>query len=60
MSDALTGVLGALLFVTFLLTIAIKLNELALWIVCVIGVAGMGWAVWTDAVAPLLRGPENR
>jgi hypothetical protein len=54
MSDALTGFLGAALMIAFLVLIAIKLNELALWIVVVIGIALMLWAYWTDALGPIL------
>jgi hypothetical protein len=54
MADALTGLLGAVLMIIFLVLIAMKLNELALWIVCLIGMALMIWAFWDDDLAPLL------
>jgi hypothetical protein len=50
MSDALTGFIGAVLMITFLLLIAVKLNELALWIVFLSGIVLMLWAYWKDAV----------
>jgi hypothetical protein len=54
MADAITGFIGAALMITFLVLIAAKLNELAVWIVCLIGVALMLWALWTDDFEPLL------
>ncbi len=54
MADAITGLIGAILMITFLLLIAMKLNELALWIVCLIGIASMLWALWEDDFEPLL------
>jgi uncharacterized membrane protein YecN with MAPEG domain len=54
MSDAVTGFIGAALMIAFLLLIAVKLNELALWIVFVIGIVLMAWAYWTDALGPVL------
>lgn len=53
MADFITAVIGAVLMIVFLLLIATKLNEVALWTTCLIGIAGMVWAVWTDAIAPL-------
>lgn len=54
MADAITGFIGAALMITFLVLIATKLNELAVWIVFLIGVALMLWALWTDDFEPLL------
>lgn len=59
MSDAVTGFIGAALMITFLLLIAVKLNELPLWIVVLVGIVLMAWAFWTDALAPVL-GRESR
>ena len=59
MADAITGLIGALLMITFLLLIAMKLNELALWIVCVIGIAPMLWALWKDDFEPFLSRNPN-
>jgi hypothetical protein len=54
MADAITGFIGAALMIIFLVLIATKLNELAVWIVFLIGVALMLWALWTDDFEPLL------
>jgi hypothetical protein len=54
MADAITGLFGAVLMITFLVLIAAKLNELALWSVCLIGIALMLWALWKDDFEPLL------
>jgi hypothetical protein len=60
MADFVTGLIGVVLMLTYILFIAIKLNELALWLVCLIGFALMLWAFWTDGCAPLLgRGPRQ-
>jgi putative flippase GtrA len=59
MSDAVTGFIGAALMIAFLLLIAVKLNELALWAAFVIGIVLMVWAYWTDALGPVL-GRERR
>jgi hypothetical protein len=56
MSDTLTGLLGAVLMIAFLSAIALKLGEVALWLVCLAGIALMLWALWTDALGPLVRG----
>jgi hypothetical protein len=53
MADLITSVIGAALMVVFLLLLAAKLNEVALWAVCLIGIALMLWAVWNDTFAPL-------
>ncbi len=58
MADAITGLIGAALMSTFILLIAAKLNETPLWIVCLVGIALMLWAVGTDAVASI-RGGNN-
>ncbi len=57
--DGLTGVIGAILMITFLVLIAAKLNQLALWIVCIVGIALMLWAVWTDGFAPMFKRSGN-
>ncbi len=59
MSDAVTGFIGAVLMIAFLVLIAVKLNELALWAVALIGMALMVWAYWTDALGPVL-GRDSR
>jgi hypothetical protein len=60
MPDALTGFLGAALMIAFLVLTAVKLNEWALWIVCLIGIVPMVWAYWTDALGPVLgRGSRS-
>lgn len=53
MSDAVTGLLGAVLMIVFFVMIAAKINELALWIVCIAGLALMLWALWEDDFVPL-------
>ncbi|MGE0565188.1 MAG: hypothetical protein AB7O50_11805 [Pseudolabrys sp.] len=55
MVDALTGLIGGALMTTFVLLIAVKLNLFPLWIVILIGLALMAWAIWTDGLAPLFR-----
>ncbi len=60
MSDAVTGFIGATLMITFLLLIAVKLNESSLWIVVLVGIVLMAWAYWTDALGPVLgRAPPS-
>lgn len=60
MADFVTGLIGVVLMLAYILFIAVKLNELALWLVCLVGFALMLWAFWTDAGAPLLgRGPRE-
>jgi hypothetical protein len=60
MADFVTGLIGVVLMLAYILFIAVKLNELALWLVCLVGFALMLWAFWTDACAPLLgRAPRE-
>jgi cobalamin synthase len=61
MADFVTGLLGLALMITYILLMAVKLNELALWIVCIVGIALAICAFWVDAGASLLRGkpPQN-
>ena len=59
MADAITGLIGAILMITFLLLIAMKLNELPVWIVCFVGVASMLWSLWIDDFEPLLPRRSN-
>ena len=40
---------------TFLLLIAIKLNQVALWAVILFGIGLMAWAIWGDNIAPLFK-----
>lgn len=54
MSDAITGLLGAVLMIIFILLIAVRVNEVPLWIVCGAALALMTWAFWEDDVQPLL------
>lgn len=54
MVDAVANVLGGTLMATFLLLIAVKLNELPLWIVILSGIALMIVAIWRDTLGPLL------
>lgn len=58
MADAITSLIGGVLMTTFILLIVAKLNQLPLWIICLVGLALMVWAVWTDALAPLFRRTE--
>ncbi|HEY7664840.1 MAG TPA: hypothetical protein VH934_17120 [Xanthobacteraceae bacterium] len=59
MADAITGLIGAILMITFLLLIATKLNELPVWIVCFVGIASMLWSFWIDDFEPLLPRRSN-
>jgi cobalamin synthase len=61
MADFVTGLLGIVLMITYILLMVVKLNELALWVVSLVGIALAIWAFWGDAGAPLLRGkpPQN-
>lgn len=59
MVDALTGLLGGVLMATFVLLIAVKLNQFPLWIVILAGLAMMAWAIWVDGFAPLFRRNGN-
>ena len=54
MADVITGLIGAVIMIGFILLIAAKLDELPLWIVCISGIALMLWAVATDTILPLL------
>ena len=59
MADAVTGLLGAVLMIVFLVLIASKLNEVALWITCISGLVLMLWAFWEDDFRPLFdRRPD--
>ena len=55
MSDIITGAIGAVLFVTFLAFILIRVTDISLWIVAIIGVLCMLYALWGDTVVPYLR-----
>lgn len=55
MSDIVTGVIGAVLFVTFLAFILMRVTDIALWVVAIIGVLCMLYALWGDTVVPYLR-----
>lgn len=61
MADFVTGLLGIALMITYILLMAVKLNELALWVVCLTGIVLAVCAFWVDAGAPLLQGkpPQN-
>jgi len=59
MSDIITGVIGAALFVTFLAFILMRVTDISLWIVTIIGVACMLYALWGDTVVPYLRRRSN-
>lgn len=55
MADAITALIGAVLVSTFVLLIAVKLNQFPLWIVILSGLAMMVCAFWVDAWKPLFR-----
>ncbi len=55
MMDVVTGIIGMVLMIGFLLMIALKLNEVALWVICLLGVVLMLWGFWRDALVPVLR-----
>lgn len=55
MADAITGLIGGALMTTFILLIVGKLNQMPLWIIGVLGIALMAWAIWTDALRPLFK-----
>jgi len=59
MSDIITGIIGAVLFMTFLAFILMRVTDIALWIVVIISVACMLYALWGDAVVPYLRRRGN-
>lgn len=54
MSDILTGFVGGALFVAFLGFILVRVADVALWIVAIVGILCMIYALWGDAVAPYL------
>ena len=55
MANAIASLLGGALMVVFLLLIAVKLNQVALWSVILFSLGLMTWAIWSDAIAPLLK-----
>ena len=55
MANAIASLLGGALMVVFLLLIAVKLNQVALWSVILFSLGLMAWAIWGDAIAPLLK-----
>jgi uncharacterized membrane protein len=59
MADAITAVIGAVLVSTFVLLIAVKLNEFPLWVVVLTGLALMLAAFWIDAWRPLFKRAEK-
>lgn len=55
MADAINGLFGGAMMAAFLLLIAIKLNQVALWTVILFGIGLMSWAIWSDNIAPLFK-----
>jgi hypothetical protein len=55
MADAVTALVGAVLMIAFLGLIVVKLMEVALGVVCLVGISAMLWGFWVDTVAPLVR-----
>lgn len=54
MADAITGLIGAVIMIGFIVLIAAKMDELPLWIVGIAGIILMLVAVFTDTILPLL------
>jgi CDP-diglyceride synthetase len=54
MSDIVTGVIGGALFTAFLAFILVRVADVALWIVAIVGIFCMAYALWGDAVTPYL------
>ena len=46
MVDAVTAAIGCIIMIGYIWLIADKLNELPLWIACIVGIALMLWAFW--------------
>lgn len=59
MADAITALIGAVIMIGYILLIAAKLAAAPLWIVSIIGLAGMAWAFWGDDWKPFLKGNGN-
>jgi hypothetical protein len=59
MADAITGAIGAIIMLGYILLIAAKLAAPPLWIVCLIGLALMLWAFWGDDWKPLFVRKDN-
>lgn len=53
MEDAISGVIGAVIMIGYILLIAAKLAAPPLWICCLIGLTLMLWAFWGDDWKPL-------
>lgn len=48
MADAVTAAIGSVIMIVYIWLIADKLNELPLWIACIVGVVLMAWSFWDD------------
>jgi putative flippase GtrA len=59
MADAITAAIGAIIMCSYIWMIAFKLDELPLWIACLIGIALMLWAFWIDAWRPIFKRDSN-
>ncbi len=55
MADAITAAIGSVIMIGYIWLIADKLNELPLWIACIVGVGLMVWSFWQDAWSPILK-----
>ena len=55
MADAITALIGAIIFIGYMVLIAAKLATLPLWICTLTGIALMLWAFWGDDWKPVLQ-----
>ena len=59
MADAITAAIGAIIFIGYLLLIAVKLAALPLWICALAGIVLMLWGFWGDDWKPVLS-PDKK
>jgi hypothetical protein len=59
MGDAIAALIGGALLTTFLLIIALKLQEVPVWIVFGVGLGLMVWSFWQDAFYPCFSNRDN-
>jgi putative flippase GtrA len=55
MADAITAAIGSVIMIGYIWLIADKLNELPLWIACIVGIVLMVWSFWQDAWRPVFK-----
>ena len=55
MADAVTALIGAIIFIGYIVLIAAKLSALPLWISALVGIVLMLVAFWRDDWKPVLQ-----